>query len=207
MRYNQKMPQRFTYENEQMVEEEVYEDEYEDVWDDDNSVSSYDELVDRDDDEVEPWPQPIIVRPPISSLVKMYAPPLKKPESLSSETVETFEAYKKKTSELNTLHSANCAAVKKIAAELSALEESGKGINKWSSRSMRDMQKKRLENDLIAAEKKKEESKAVCEKHKSSGEDLRNLMSFHQKITDIWEKQEASNRKIEHMLRDATMIQ
>lgn len=197
-----KMPRRFTYENEQSTEEEVYEDEYPaDGYQEDDGYSS--EERDNYDAEYGGWPQPVVARPHIPSLVKMYAPPIQKPEPLSAEILAAYEEYKKKSSELNTVHAANSAAAKKVAAELAALEEEAKGINKWSSRGTREAQKKRLETDLAAAEKKKEASKAAMDAHKADGAYLRDIISNHEKDEEIWEELEKEKRVIARMTREA----
>lgn len=197
-----KMPRRFTYENE-MPDDETYEDDWSD-YQEDAGYSSDDA---RAGDYCEPerrWPQPIVARPHIASLAKLYAPPIKKPEPLSEEMLAEHEEYKKKASELNTAHSANCAAAKKISTELAALEEKAKAAFKWSSaRTGGDAQKKRLETDLAAAEAKKEASKAAIEQHKASGEWLRELITENERVMKLWDELEAEKRVIARMTREA----
>jgi hypothetical protein len=198
-----KMPRRFTYQNEMPYEEETHEDDWSDYQED----SGYSSDDGRYGDYCEPerrWPQPIVARPHIPSLVKMYAPPLQKPEPLSEETLAEDAAYKAKASELNTAHSANCAAAKKISAELAALEEKSKTAFKWSSqRTGGDAQKKRLETDLAAAEKKKEASKAAIDEHKKASEPLRLYIAEHERLMKLWDDLEKEKRIIARMTREA----
>lgn len=194
-----------SYENKLEMNEDNYS--FSSQYDEETSYSSQalqSENEGTDEHEVvEPWPQPIVARPTVSSLVKLYAPRMQKPEPLSAETLAAYDEYKKKSADLNTAHSANCAAAKKIVDELATLEESDKGVNKWAARGARDAQKKRLETDLAAAEAKKEASKAAIEAHKAAGEDLRELISSTQKAEEDWEEMEKGKSEIARLAREA----
>ena len=192
-----KMTSPFNYNME--FEEEIHEDNSSDVSDDlrDNYEAEYG---------VERWPQPIVVRPNIASLAKMHSRPSEKPAPLTNENLEAYEEYKKKSTDLNTIYTAKCAAAKKIMSELAALEESTKNINKWSARSSRDAQKNRLESDLALAEKKKDESKVAIETHKASGEYLRTLINYQHRSMEIWEEIEANKREIDKLMQEAVVL-
>jgi hypothetical protein len=188
-------PFNYTMEFEDEVCEDIYIDDFDDTRD--NYEAEYG---------VEHWPQPIIVRPNISSLAKMHSRPIEKPQPLTNENLEAYEEYKKKSTDLNTIYTAKCAAAKKIMSELAALEESTKNINKWSARSSRDAQKNRLESDLALAEKKKDESKVAIETHKTSGEYLRTLINYQHRSMEIWEEIEANKREIDKLMQDAFVL-
>lgn len=193
------MPQRFTYEDE--VEfEEVYEEDDPWEYDQEDNYSSED-LYDQEYEES--WPQPIVYRPPIKTILKHSAPPIPQPEPLSEDILADYEAYKKKSSELNTIHSANCAALKKLTTELATLEESSQGVNKWSQRQAKDAQKKRLEDDIAAAEAKKEESKAAVEKHKAYGSNLRDIINTYENAKKLWDEMEADKKEIARLTKEA----
>jgi hypothetical protein len=136
----------------------------------------------------------------------MHSRPIEKPQPLTNENLEAYEEYKKKSTDLNTIYTAKCAAAKKIMSELAALEESTKNINKWSARSSRDAQKNRLESDLALAEKKKDESKVAIETHKTSGEYLRTLINYQHRSMEIWEEIEANKREIDKLMQDAFVL-
>jgi len=188
-------PFNYTMEFEDEVCEDIYIDDFDDTRD--NYEAEYG---------VERWPQPIIVRPNISSLAKMHSRPIEKPQPLTNENLEAYEEYKKKSTDLNTIYTAKCAAAKKIMSELAALEESTKNINKWSARSSRDAQKNRLESDLALAEKKKDESKVAIETHKTSGEYLRTLINYQHRSMEIWEEIEANKREIDKLMQEAFVL-
>ena len=189
-------------------EEEIYEENCDVSDPSDNYEGEYgvsDDFRDNYEAEygVENWPRPNIVRPNISSLLKMNLPPTQKPKPLTTENLEAYEEYKKKLEDLNTIYTAKCAASKKILSELVAAEESTKSINKWSARGARDAQKNRLESDLALAEKKKDESKVAIETHKASGEYLRMIISSQQRSIEIWEEIETNKREIDKMALEA----
>lgn len=200
------MPQRYEYDIRTPAEAEedyeVYEEEMYDEPEVEDSGYTSEELC--DDYEEELWPQPIVPRPHITSLMNIYAHPTQKPEPISEEVVAEYEEYKKRSSELNAVHSANCVAVKKISSDIAAMEEKNKAAFKWSNqRGAGETQKKQLETDLAAAEEKKAASKAVIENHKTSGRSLVQFISHHARIMEMWEEMDAEKREIARMMQQA----
>jgi len=107
------------------------------------------------------WPQHIVVRPSVRSLVKAWAPNIREPLALDPSITKKYEEG------LEALKAAEEGVTKaterlvKLVAEKSALDGKSTGINRWSNKGGTLAQQERLLKEIEICQAEKEKAHAL----------------------------------------------
>jgi hypothetical protein len=94
------------------------------------------------------WPQPIVARPSVQSLVKLYAPRPLLPEAVDPAIVKKYEENLLALKESAASLADASEKVSKLAGEKAGLEAKGAGVNRWSNKNSTLAQQHRIQKDI-----------------------------------------------------------
>jgi len=136
------------------------------------------------------WPQHIVVRPSVRSLVKAGSPSVREPVALDPSITKKYEEG------IDALRSAEEGVTKaterlvKLVEEKAAVDGKASGINRWSNKGGTLAQQERLLKEIEICQAEKEKAHALHNALIDCGKPYKDAIDIH----------EESNRKyVEHM--------
>ena len=118
------------------------------------------------------WPQPIIARPSVESLVKLYAPRPVLPEVVDPAIVKKYEENLLALKESAASLEAASEKVSKLVGEKTSLEAKSAGVNRWSNKNSTLAQQHRIQKDIEGYEATKAKAQLLHDSIVDAGKAL-----------------------------------
>ena len=104
------------------------------------------------------WPQPIVSRPSVRSLVKGHLAHVPPPIAPDAEVLKKYEEVAKSVAESQAALDLISKDMDTLSAQKTAADAKATGMNRWNNKDMNLAQQQRLQKDIDAVDGRKKEA-------------------------------------------------
>lgn len=136
------------------------------------------------------WPQDKqrYSKPPTQSLIKMYMPPVQKPEPISQMHLDSYQQFMESVEKQTDVLEKKEEKRDRLARDLEKVEEELKEMHRWKDATSKKQLQRKLIEQIEEAEKDIKDAKKTLDAVIESGETLETLFFLHKKKQELYEE-------------------